>query len=1363
MSRLNIVLHDRIKELSHTQGTGPFILDGKINGFSPFGDFYEYGDVVFYAATDGVRYEVGSGEYKQDGSNNTLTRFPFRSTNLDSGPYYVNGTSDMNGTAHYGATGYFYPLYLTRSAAMSGEYTHSAHTHTFREFPGQTFYMPNDHAAHGVAAPLSGVNYNASGAPVDFPDAGIKEIYVTYPGKNSVFTGYGVSGYKAPLESGVAFWGTDQALDYSSKILWSSSDRRLGIDIASPEYGIHVGGSLPQSTIAASGFITGGSGIYISGVAGSFSGGYQREPFFRNKLNNETGTDAVFLLKGTVDEEIRFLKQPKGTFLAGPPSGCSPASCSPDYPTFRVITSGDLPDLSDLYVVQDKNLGYNANTIPHGAVALFKESGIITYDHSGIYFSTSNNRLGINTAIPNSTLDVNGDVTISGNLDVAGSVTYIDSSNIAIYDKQIELASMSGNSVLNDAQIDDGGIVLKSKDHTDKKWTWRDSTDAWTTDEKIDVSGVIFNDSSMISGAYHMGSGMTLHNGIELNIGDLYRVSGTDQNARFVHQGRNLIVSGISGIQTKVATQGNDVLLTIDPSGLSGVFQHAIDNSVSYNWKLQAQASGHNMHAVDTIAGGNTVNVSGMSGVRTLYNPTSNVLSIDVSGASGWTYNHVKKVLAGGLTDGYNYWTIKNELGSSTQTENISSTHAVTFSGVSGVNAFYDTNHNRLTLAAVELSGTLQHDINKATSYSWTIESQYGKTETVGNSDTIAFSGASGIETYYDAAKNHLHIKPEGISGHLMYNINKLSNPMTTAGSGLTKVDTTVHMDINGTGQIRSIQFYSTEPSGEEIRIGTTTAGIPSGIVIGSGAAFNLADPRESRNSIAIGTDAMNLASGANNIIAIGQNAFLETSGGLNTLAMGVSAARSGYDMRNSNLVGTNAGRLGSDFTSANGFGTNTLAMASGITQVAAIGPFAGSGASGIRFSNLLGPNAGQDASGIDYINAIGHEAARGLFNSDNVEAMGFEAAKFAKNANNSLFFGQRAGQLSQGRADDTDFPQANMMIGPRAGFGSSGNIKSTYIGLEAGDASISGDHVISLGRNSAANSSGVTHSIFAGQGVGQLSNHVGHSIGIGYEALGGDGGTTNGGGPNGLFSVISVTGVDAIGYNSAKAASGVVYTAGLGYKSMYAASGTSKAVAVGFNAGNQSYDSDFSVLIGHYAGYQSSRKYSLIINPRNNFDPGSWGGDTDGLLEIHDMIHGIHTDANTTNGQKVLSVGATPTDASSLTNVTLGIRPTSTTDTTLQTYSIAGKNAPHMTSERSAGGSTNTIVNKHGFVEIPVAQNYDTGTNKLYFDTGTSDEVPTADAAGMIALYYTGGSNDQLAIWNGTVWRFVTLSDSPL
>ena len=70
-----VVLTDRIKELSHTQGTSAFTLDGELAGFSTFGDFYEYGDVVYYAATDGVRYEVGSGEYRQNGSNNELQDF----------------------------------------------------------------------------------------------------------------------------------------------------------------------------------------------------------------------------------------------------------------------------------------------------------------------------------------------------------------------------------------------------------------------------------------------------------------------------------------------------------------------------------------------------------------------------------------------------------------------------------------------------------------------------------------------------------------------------------------------------------------------------------------------------------------------------------------------------------------------------------------------------------------------------------------------------------------------------------------------------------------------------------------------------------------------------------------------------------------------------------------------------------------------------------------------------------------------------------------------------------------------------------------------------------------------------------------
>ena len=92
MSR-EVRLSDRIKELSYDPGTSRFALTGPVDGSSPFSAFYHQGDVVFYAATDGTRYEVGSGEYTLDGSTKVLTRYPLRSSSLSSGPYYINGES----------------------------------------------------------------------------------------------------------------------------------------------------------------------------------------------------------------------------------------------------------------------------------------------------------------------------------------------------------------------------------------------------------------------------------------------------------------------------------------------------------------------------------------------------------------------------------------------------------------------------------------------------------------------------------------------------------------------------------------------------------------------------------------------------------------------------------------------------------------------------------------------------------------------------------------------------------------------------------------------------------------------------------------------------------------------------------------------------------------------------------------------------------------------------------------------------------------------------------------------------------------------------------------------------------------------
>jgi hypothetical protein len=421
----NFFLADRIKELSRTENTGPIILDGPVNGFSSFADFFASGDVVFYAITNNVDYEVGSGVYKPNGSNRSITRFPLRSSTIDVGPYFVNATSNSGPTN--GVNGHFYPLWLTRSAAQSGiGYTDGPYTgvmeHTFDEYPGVTFYMPLEHQGHGTGSHggISGASYATASSPINF-GPGVKEVFVTYPGKTAVFNGYGIDAdIREPKDSGIAFWRNEQILNYSSKLLWDDTNNRLGIS-KTPQYAIDVGGSVAASIVRASGFIDGGSGIRFSGGALTYtsataSGGVQLEPFLRNEKGN--GADGVIELSGAVSQYIGFAKQPPGTIFAGPAiDSCMTPPCDPDYPMFRAITIDDIPiaqlTSSGNFVVQ-RNTGLDSqsnNVSPNnfitGMVALYGGSGQITYD-SGIFFDAINNRLmvGGNAAIDSTTHSV---------------------------------------------------------------------------------------------------------------------------------------------------------------------------------------------------------------------------------------------------------------------------------------------------------------------------------------------------------------------------------------------------------------------------------------------------------------------------------------------------------------------------------------------------------------------------------------------------------------------------------------------------------------------------------------------------------------------------------------------------------------------------------------------------------------------------------------------------------------------------------------------------------------------------------------------------------------------------------------------
>jgi len=76
-----------------------------------------------------------------------------------------------------------------------------------------------------------------------------------------------------------------------------------------------------------------------------------------------------------------------------------------------------------------------------------------------------------------------GAVTIPGDLTVQGTTTTIDTTNLIVEDKNIEMGSVT---TPTDTTADGGGITLKGA--TDKTLNWVDSTDSWTSSENVDLA-----------------------------------------------------------------------------------------------------------------------------------------------------------------------------------------------------------------------------------------------------------------------------------------------------------------------------------------------------------------------------------------------------------------------------------------------------------------------------------------------------------------------------------------------------------------------------------------------------------------------------------------------------------------------------------------------------------------------------------------------------------------------------------------------------------------------------------------------------------------------------------------------------------
>jgi hypothetical protein len=101
------------------------------------------------------------------------------------------------------------------------------------------------------------------------------------------------------------------------------------------------------------------------------------------------------------------------------------------------------------------------------------------------FINATTKRTGIYTELPTATLDVNGNTRIRGDLIVEGATTTINTTNLEINDKLIELGKTTNP---NNSTADGGGFLLAAGTDVDKTLVWQEAGEKWTSSENFDLA-----------------------------------------------------------------------------------------------------------------------------------------------------------------------------------------------------------------------------------------------------------------------------------------------------------------------------------------------------------------------------------------------------------------------------------------------------------------------------------------------------------------------------------------------------------------------------------------------------------------------------------------------------------------------------------------------------------------------------------------------------------------------------------------------------------------------------------------------------------------------------------------------------------
>ena len=156
-----------------------------------------------------------------------------------------------------------------------------------------------------------------------------------------------------------------------------------------------------------------------------------------------------------------------------------------------------------------------------------------------IYVSANTQRVGLYTNTPTQTLDVNGNARIRGNLIVEGATTTVNTTNLVISDKLVELGA---SDVASNTTATGGGIALKAGLDGDKTLTWISGTTSWTSSENFNLA-----------------------------IGKTYKINGTDVLSSTALGLGVTSALGITSLGTQVTFRSGNITITANTISASNV------------------------------------------------------------------------------------------------------------------------------------------------------------------------------------------------------------------------------------------------------------------------------------------------------------------------------------------------------------------------------------------------------------------------------------------------------------------------------------------------------------------------------------------------------------------------------------------------------------------------------------------------------------------------------------------------------------------------------------------------------------------------------------------------------------------------